>query len=66
MTLVQLLAAAMAGVERLVLHVGDASGRISVESALARIPDLVGATSASELTAGIEPIGLAWGVGGAD
>jgi Poly (ADP-ribose) glycohydrolase (PARG) len=62
MTLVQLLAADMAGIDRLVLHVGDASGRTNVERALALAPDLVRATSAAELTARVEALGLAWGV----
>ena len=62
MTLVQLLAADMAGVDRLVFHVGDPSGRTSVERALALAPDLATATSAAELIARIEALGLAWGV----
>ncbi len=62
MTLVQLLAADMAGVARLALHVGDPSGRTSVERALALAPDLATATSAAELTARVEALGLAWGV----
>ena len=62
MTLVQLLAADMAGVARLVLHVGDPGGRTSVERALALAPDLATATSATELIARIEALGLVWGV----
>lgn len=62
MTLVQLLAADMAGLDRLELHVGDPSGRTSVQRALALAHDLVTATSAAELTARIEALGLAWGV----
>jgi hypothetical protein len=62
MTLVQLLAADMAGVDRLVLHVGDPSGRTDVERALALAPDLAIATSAAELITGLEALGLAWGV----
>jgi hypothetical protein len=62
MTLVQLLAADMAGVDRLVLHVGDPSGRISVERALALAPDLATATSAAELIASVEALGLVWAV----
>ena len=61
MTLVQLLAADMAGVARLDLHVGDPSGRTSVERALALAPDLATATSAAELLAQIEALGLSWG-----
>ena len=62
MTLVQLLAADMAGVDRLVLHVGDSGGRTHVERALALAPDLATATTAAELIAGLEALGLAWGV----
>ncbi|HET7168738.1 MAG TPA: hypothetical protein VFI69_06005 [Candidatus Limnocylindrales bacterium] len=61
MTLLQILAAAMAGVARLVLHVGDPSGRTSVERALALVPELAAATSATELIARAEALGLAWG-----
>lgn len=62
MTLVQLLAADMAGVARLVFHIGDPSGRTSVERAQALAPDLATATSAAELIARVEALGLAWGV----
>ena len=62
MTLVQLLAADMAGVARLVIHVGDPSGRTSVERALALAPDLATATSATDLIARAEALGLVWGV----
>jgi poly(ADP-ribose)glycohydrolase PARG len=62
MTLVQRLAADMAGVTRLVLHVGDPSGRTSVEGAQALVSDLASATNAAELTAHIEMLGLSWGV----
>ena len=64
MTLVQILAADVASVDRLVLHVGDPSGRSSVERALALASDLATATSTSvaELTAGLEALGLTWRV----
>lgn len=62
MTLLQFLAAEMAGVTRLVFHVGDPSGRTSVERALALAPDLATATSATELVARVEALGLVWGV----
>jgi hypothetical protein len=62
MTLVQLLAADMAGVDRLVLHVGDPSGQTSVDRALDLAPGLADASSAAELIARIEALGLAWGV----
>ena len=63
MTLVQLLAADMAGVARLMFHVGDPSGRTSVERALALAPGLATATSATDLIARAEALGLDWGVG---
>ena len=62
MTLLQVLAAGMAGVARLVLHVGGPGGRTSVERALALVPDLATAASATELIARVEALGLAWGV----
>jgi hypothetical protein len=62
MTLVQVLAAEMAGVARLVLHVGDSSGRTNIDRALALVPDLATATSATELIGRVEALGLVWGV----
>ena len=62
MTLLQVLAADMAGVARLVFHVGDPGGRTSVDHALALAPDLATARSANDLIARIEAVGLAWGV----
>lgn len=62
MTLVQLLAADMAGVARLVFHVGDPSGRTSVERALALTPDLATATSETDLIGRADALGLVWGV----
>jgi hypothetical protein len=62
MTLLQLLAADMAGVAGLVFHVGDPSGRTSVECAQALAPGLATATSATELIAHAEALGLVWGV----
>ncbi len=61
MTLLQFLAADMADVTRLVFHVGDPSGRASVERALELAPGLATATSATELIARAEALGLAWG-----
>jgi hypothetical protein len=64
MTLLQLLAAEMAGLDRLVLHVGDPSGRASVEQAVAVLRDdlaAAGATDTTELISRIESLGLAWG-----
>jgi hypothetical protein len=62
MTLVQLLAADMAGVARLVFHIGDPSGRIHVDRALALMPELAAATSPAELIASVEALGMEWGV----
>jgi hypothetical protein len=62
MTLLQALAAGMAGVARLVLHVGDPSGRTSVDRALALAPELAAARSAPDLLARVEALGLDWGV----
>ena len=62
MTLVQVLAADIAGVDRLVLHIGAPSGRTHVERALALVPDLTTATSAAELIARLDALGLEWGV----
>jgi hypothetical protein len=62
MTLLQILAADMADVDRLVFHVGDPSGRSSVERALALAPGLATATSATELIARAEALGRVWGV----
>jgi hypothetical protein len=62
MTLIQLLAADMAGVDRLVLHIGAPSGRTNVERAQDLARDLATATSAAELIARIEALGFEWGV----
>jgi hypothetical protein len=62
MTLVQLLAAQMAGVARVVLHVGEPSGRCHVDRALPLATDLAAATNANELIAGLEALGLEWGL----
>jgi hypothetical protein len=62
MTLLQLVAADLAGVARLVFHIGDPSGRTSVERALALVPDLATATSATDMIARAEALGLSWGV----
>jgi hypothetical protein len=45
------------------IHVGHPSGRTRVERALAVAPDLATATSAAELIADVEALGLFWGVG---
>ena len=46
----------------LAVHVGDPSGRTSLERALALAPDLATATRATELMARAEALGLVWGV----
>jgi hypothetical protein len=64
MTLLQALAAEMAGVDRLVLHIGDSSGRAPADQARALLrdvlaePDLMGT---NELVGRIESLGLQWG-----
>lgn len=63
LTLVQILAADMAGVDRLVLHIGDPAGRTHVDRAQALARDLATGSNAAELIARIEALGLAWGVG---
>jgi hypothetical protein len=63
MTLLQLLAAQMAGLDRLVLHVGDPSGRTSVERATAIFRDGLtdgGLTDTAELIRLIETLGMEW------
>lgn len=62
MTLLQVLAADMAGVDRLALHVGDSMGRTSVERAIALASELATAAGAPDLIARAEQLGLAWGV----
>jgi hypothetical protein len=62
MTLLQVLAAQLAGVDRLVLHVGDPAGRTSVEAALTAAAGMASATSAAELITRIDALGLSWGV----
>ncbi len=63
MTLVQLLAAEMAELDRLVLHIGDPSGRSPVERALALVRDLATAVGTAELSVRVEALGLEWGLG---
>jgi Poly (ADP-ribose) glycohydrolase (PARG), Macro domain fold len=62
MTLLQVLAADMAGVARLVLHVGDPSGRTSLDHALALAADLASESDTAELIGRAEAMGMAWGV----
>ena len=64
MTLLQLLAAEMAGAESLVMHVGEAAGRVAVDQAESLLrsglsePALVGTVA---LVDRIEALGLEWG-----
>jgi hypothetical protein len=62
MTLVQILAADMAGIAPLVLHIGNSSGRESVERARALVADLAAATRTDELIGFLDALGLEWGV----
>ena len=54
----------MAGVARLVLHIGDPSGRSHTAQALTLLPDLATATTTTttELITRLEALGLEWGV----
>ena len=56
MTLLQLLAAEMAGVDRLVMHVGDASGRMPVEQATDVLRGDLGAAGSTETADAIKLI----------
>jgi hypothetical protein len=62
MTLLQLVAAEVAGVARLMFYVGHRDGRASVDRALALASDLAPASSASELIARIDALGMFWGI----
>jgi hypothetical protein len=64
MTMLQALAAEMAGLYRLVLHIGDRSGRESVVQATAILRDTLAAgdsTDTAEVISRIEAMGLEWG-----
>jgi hypothetical protein len=64
MTLLQALAAEMAGVDRLVLHIGDSSGRAPVGQAWALLRDVLAEpeqVGTAELVGRIESLGLGWG-----
>ena len=64
MTMLQALAAEMAGLYRLVLHIGEPSGRASVGQARAILRDTLAAgdsTDTAELVSRIEAMGLEWG-----
>ncbi len=64
MTFLQALAAEMAGIDRLVLHVGDSSGRAPVDQAGALLRDVLAVPDPMDtaaLVGRIESIGLEWG-----
>jgi hypothetical protein len=64
MTMLQALAAEMAGLYRLVLHIGEPSGRESVVQATAILRDTrasTGPKDTGELLSRIEAMGLEWG-----
>ena len=64
MTLLQALAAEMAGIDRLVLHIGDSSGRAPVDQAGTLLRDVLAepdTMSTNELIGRIESLGLQWG-----
>jgi hypothetical protein len=64
MTMLQALAAEMAGLYRLVLHIGEPSGRASVVQATAIFRDTLaagGSIDTAELVSRIEAMGLEWG-----
>ncbi len=64
MTLLQALAADMAGVDRLVLHIGDPLGRAPVDQAGALLRDVLtepGPIGMAALVSRIESLGLEWG-----
>jgi hypothetical protein len=61
MTLLQLLAAQLAGVDRLIYYVGDPSGRAPVDRALALARDLLMVTDTDTLVGRIVALELEWG-----
>jgi hypothetical protein len=64
MTMLQALAAEMAGLYLLVLHIGEPAGRASVQLATATLRDALaagGSIDAAELVSRIEAMGLEWG-----
>jgi len=63
MTLLQLLAAQMAGLDRLVYHVGEPAGRVSVGRAIALVRELTLMTETPALVERVQALGLEWGSG---
>ena len=64
MTLLQALAAEMAGVDTLMMHVGDPSGRAPVEQAGALLRDVLAEPApvgVAEIVDRVESLGLEWG-----
>lgn len=64
MTMLQVLAAEMAGLHRLVLHIGEPSGRESVVQATEILQDTLaagGSMDTAELVSRITAIGFEWG-----
>jgi hypothetical protein len=66
MTLLQSIAAAMAGVDRLVFHTVESSGTAAFQSAqdllLQLLPDRAGTVDTEETIEEIQALGLSWGV----
>jgi hypothetical protein len=66
MTLLQLLAARLAGITRVVFHTGDPSGTPALQQAMQLMAELEAHSIGKpvlELVAQIEAIGFQWGVG---
>jgi hypothetical protein len=64
MTIIQLLAAEAAGLDKLVLHIGDPAGRASVDEATAILRDGLGGAGpveTGELLDRVESLGFEWG-----
>jgi hypothetical protein len=61
MTLLQLIAAQLAGLDRLIYYVGEPSARASVDRALSLARDLIPFTDTSALIDHIAALGLEWG-----
>jgi hypothetical protein len=61
MTMLQLLAAEMAGLDVLEMHVGDPSGRASVEQAVSLLDGQTSVEDCATLISRVEAIGREWG-----